>query len=236
MQTSSRPTRPFGAAAVAVVGGTLGIVSGFLLWVRASAEGEVLEAKGLELDVGLGAVALSGLGILAGILLFALSGRTGRRAWGIVALVTGALVALVGIYASFITKDFIGSYGCSAFVEQFTQEGLTEESCEAFLPGALELPGVETSAQPGSYLVLGGGVLILVGGVLGTASAGRVPPKGAGHAPGVAPPPAAAAPPPPAPPAEPAGPPPPTGPASGAMGTPSREEEEGGQRPPPGIT
>lgn len=212
-QSAGSRSTPIGPI-LAIVGGALLAIGSFLSWATVSGTGTDVSATGMDGSDGV-ITLVAGLAALAcGVIAM----KAGRRALAVIAIVAGLIGAGVGLYDALTAKDSVLD---SASEEVATQVGATKEEVRAFLDDAIDAGQLSISIGIGLYIVIGGGVIALVGGVLQMGGKGASVSVGAPATPAGFATSSAAAPPPAAPmqsdmtpPAAPAPPPPPDAPPS----------------------
>ena len=150
--------RPTTAAILAAVGGAIAAVGSFLPWAKVSLDLSKLGLPGVPsqsanvsgTDGGDGWITLAAgvIAIIAAIGFLTAKSRGARRGFGILAILAGLVAAGVGIYDLTQLK--------SSASDALAGSSLAEVS-DAF----------KVSMAFGIFLVIGGGVLALLGGILG---------------------------------------------------------------------
>jgi len=203
-QSAGRRSTPIGPI-LAIVGGALLAIGSFLTWATVSGAGTEVSAKGVDGSDGYYTLVAGLVALACGLV----SMKAGRRALAVVAIVAGLLGAGVGLYDALTAKDRVLD---SAAEQAATQLGATPEEVRTFLDEAIDAGQLSISITIGLYVVIGGGVIAIVGGVMqmgGKGATASAPSMPGGFAATSAAPPAAApmpsemAPPPAAPPAPP---------------------------------
>jgi hypothetical protein len=179
-QGTTRRSMPVGAV-LAIVGGVLLAIGSFLPWAALSGviEGSASGTDGTDGKVTLiaGIVAL-GCGVLAM--------RAGRRLLAILAILAGLLGAGIGLYDALTAEDSIRDDFTNQLVEQ---TGLSPAEGKAAVDAAIDSGELSISISVGLYVVIGGGLLALVGGILllgGKGASSAAPAEPAGFATAVA--------------------------------------------------
>jgi hypothetical protein len=231
---------------LAIGGGVVAAIGSFLTWLTVSAPGQFSNPNsGTDLGDGWITLVAGVLLVIAGLVILAGRSPAAVRAMAILAIVGGVVAAGDGLLNLATSRDQLA--------ESVRTPNETQEAARRRVDVALDSGQVDLSAGIGLWMVTGGGIIGLVGGILGLTAARRAPtgataapPAPGGTLTGFADPqPAAPAPPPPpsgagagagVPPPPPPQPeaPAPEQPASGAMGTPPPEEDAppGDRRPP----
>lgn len=238
-QTTEGRASPLGPI-LAIGGGAIAAIGSFLTWFTLSATGG-FTSSGSGTDAGDGWITLAAgvLMVIAGLVILAGRSRGAVRWMAILAIVGGVIAAGDGLLNLATARDQLAES-----VAEST--GLTKDQARQQVDLALDSGQADLSAGIGLWMVIGGGVIGIVGGILGLVAARRVP-SGAAAAPPApegtltgfsAPQPAAPAPPPtaPAPPsAAPTAPPapPPAAPPPAAPEAPSVPPAAPAPPPPP---
>ena len=208
------------AGVLTLLGGAAIVAGSFLKWGKvalASTGDIVVQVKGgsIVLILGVGVI-LVGLGMLV------VTARGGRVALSVVAILAGLFALLISAPGA-VSKDFIRDTAADKAADA---QGADQKTAEDQFRAAEESGQIEVAQEPGVFVALGGGLLVLVGGIAGLLAGPRkksvapadtgwgqpgVPPPGYGQQAGV--PPQTGVPPPQGvPPPEQTGPPPPQGP------------------------
>ncbi len=155
--TASR-SMPIGAI-LAIVGGALLAVGSFLSWATVSGAGTEVSASGMDGSDGIVTLVAGIIALACGLLAM----KAGRRILAIVTILAGLAGAGLGIYDALTAKDSV----LDAAAEQVaTQVGATVDEVRALLDDAIDAGELSISISLGLYVVIGGGVLALVGGVM----------------------------------------------------------------------
>jgi hypothetical protein len=153
--------RPPVGAIVAIAGGVLLAIGSFLPWAEVSGGGVSVSAKGTDGSDGWITLAAGVVAIAAGIAAI----RGARRALAVLMILAGVVGGGVGVYdaisAEDSAKDAVAEEAAAqGDLSAGEARGLLDELIAA---GQLDL---EVSISFGLYVVIGGGVLGLVGGVM----------------------------------------------------------------------
>ncbi len=144
---------------LAIVGGALLAIASFLPWATVSGGGTEVSATGMDGSDGV-VTLVAGLAALAcGVIAM----KAGRRALAVITIVAGLAGAGLGLYDALTAKDTVLD---AAAEEVATSSGATFEEIRTFLDAAIDSGELGISISIGLYLVIGGGVLALVGGVM----------------------------------------------------------------------
>ena len=154
---------------VALVGGVLVVVGSFLPWARLSAAGTAVSAKGIDGSDGK-------ITLICGIvlLLYGIGGmtgavRAGKRALAVVAIIAGLIAGGLALYDAATAKKRIVDDLSSTVAGKV---GVSTDQARRLLQAAVDSGRVQIRLGFGIFLVIGGGLLGVVGGVVGLSSAG----------------------------------------------------------------
>lgn len=160
MEQTGTSRAPIGAI-LAIAGGALLAVGSFLPWITLTQGGVSDSATGMDgsdgwvtLTAGLVAVAVGAIAL-----------RASRRALGVLAMVAGLVGAGLGVYDALTVKDSIAG-------EVASQAGVSVEDARLALDQGIAAGLFDISTGIGLYLVIGGGVIALVGGLMSMKGAG----------------------------------------------------------------
>ncbi len=159
MEPTGTSRAPIGASLV-LAGGALLLVGSFLPWAEVSGGGQSVTASGIDGSDGYLTIAAGLAALVAGFLLM----RQAKRGLAILAIVAGLLGAGLGIYDATTAKDNV----LDAAAEELapTVPGATVEQVREILDAAIDAGQFGISISIGLYVVIGGGVLALIGGLL----------------------------------------------------------------------
>lgn len=196
--TVSTTRAPLGAI-LAIVGGALLAVGSFLTWAEVSGGGTSVTAKGIDGSDGYITLVAGIVALVAGL---AMARRTARLL-AILALLGGLIGGAVGLYDALTAEDSVLD---TAAEELAPTLGASVDEVRALLDQAVDAGEISISISIGLYVVIGGGILALVGGL--ASMRGRRDDMASGAEPTAAPPAMpTSADPPPMPPAAPPSPP-----------------------------
>jgi hypothetical protein len=167
---AASPARPALPAALALIGGLLVAVAGVLTWFQLTGVEGTVAIKGNDFSVGIGTSAIGVISAIAGIIIWFRGPATGAKAWAITVIVLGASIVLIGGGSTFTPETALTNYAAGDVGETL---GISETEAKAALENAFETGTLSATAEIGSVLVLGGGLLALVGGIAGVSFAKR---------------------------------------------------------------
>jgi hypothetical protein len=166
MSASEGRSTPIGPV-LAILGGALLAIGSFLSWAEVSGGGVSVSAKGIDGTDGWVTLVAGLIAIVAGIAAM----RGGRRALAVLAIVAGLVGGGLGLYDALTAEDSVLD---AAAEEIATQVGASVEEVRVLLDQAIESGEFGISLSIGLYLVIGGGLIAIVGGILQMAG-GRAP-------------------------------------------------------------
>lgn len=153
-----------------VLGGIVAAVSGFIPWFDLTGTGGTESVAGTDLTMGLGVIGLGAVLALAGVLAWVRAPTTGGKAWSVTAIVIGAILVVAGGTSAFAPETAVTAFASGDLAETL---GITEAQAEAALEQAFLTGQLSATAKLGTWVLLAGGVLGLVGGIMGVAFARR---------------------------------------------------------------
>jgi hypothetical protein len=156
------------AGAITLLGGVLIVISDALMWGRIS-----VVATGAHDDVKGGTVVVFfGIGVIvAGILMLVVPSRGGRIALAVLVILAGlASILIAGVSAG--SKDVFLNSDADRIARA---RGADPEATERQFRSAERTGVIKVTDQPGVFVALGGGLLVLIGGVVGVVRAGPRP-------------------------------------------------------------
>jgi hypothetical protein len=127
---------------------------------------------GGHVDVKGGSVVLIAgiIGVALGVLFWMVPSKSAKMTIGIIAIVGGLLAVAIGL-AWALSKELVRNTVADKLADQ---RGLSHSVAERQLKQAEDSGSIKTSTQPGVWLALGGGLLVLLGGIGGVSSARKV--------------------------------------------------------------
>jgi hypothetical protein len=158
MQESGARSTPIGPV-LAIAGGGLLAIGSFLSWATVSGAGTEVSAKGVDGSDGYVTLAAGLVALVCGLI--AMKGA--KRALAVLTIIAGLAGAGLGLYDALTAKDSVLD---AAAEEVAAQVGATTEEVRALLDAAIDAGELGISISFGLYIVIGGGVLAIVGGVM----------------------------------------------------------------------
>ena len=159
------------AAILTLAGGVLAAVSGFLSWVDFTVGGQTEASKGTDLNAGLLAVVGGVVLIVMGAILLGKAGRSGGRGLAITAIVISLFVLAAGAYSALAPEDSLVQFEASDVAEESNR---SETEAKLLLEQGFASGQFNAEALIGAWVAAAGGLLGLVGGVMGVATARRI--------------------------------------------------------------
>jgi hypothetical protein len=150
----------------AIVGGVALATGSFLTWAKVSGGGVSVTAKGIDGSDGWVTLVSGVAALAAGVAAL----RAGRRVLAVIAILAGLVGGGLGVYDAITAKDSVLNTAAEELAPQF---GATPDQIRGVLDDAVDAGQLSISVELGLYVVIGGGVLALVGGVLMMTRAGR---------------------------------------------------------------
>ena len=174
MQDSSTASRSMPLAGIfALVGGVLAAIASFLTWASVSASGQGVSAKGTDGSDGYFTL-VAGLVLVAyGIASLTVSALGGKRALALIAIIAGLVAGGVALYDAVTAKERVLDEAASQLAGSF---GVSEAQARQLLDKAVDSGQINISLSFGIFVVIGGGVLGLIGGVMGLRTSGEPAP------------------------------------------------------------
>jgi hypothetical protein len=154
---------------LALIGGALLAIGSFLAWAEVSGGGVSTSAAGIDGSDGWITLIAGLVAIAAGVAAL----RAGRRLLAILAIVAGLVGGGVGLYDALTAEDSVLDAAAEEIAPQF---GASAEEVRVLLDEAIDAGQLGISLSIGLYMVIGGGVLAIVGGVLQLGSRGAQAP------------------------------------------------------------
>jgi hypothetical protein len=157
-------------AIIAVVGGLLLAIGSFLSWATVSGGGDSVSASGTDGSDGYITLICGVIALAIGAAWFAKG--AGKRALAILVLLAGLIGGGVGVYDAMTAKDSVLDGAAEELAPSF---GVPADQVRVLLDQAIDAGQLSISLSIGLYMVIGGGLLALVGGVLGMRARGTEP-------------------------------------------------------------
>jgi hypothetical protein len=156
--TATTTRAPLGAI-LAIVGGALLAVGSFLTWAEVSGGGTSVTAKGVDGSDGYITLVAGIVALGTGVAMM----RRAKRLFAVLAVIAGLIGGGVGVYDAVTAKDSVLD---TAAEEIAPTIGASVDEVRTLLDQAVDAGEIGISISFGLYIVIGGGVLALVGGLL----------------------------------------------------------------------
>lgn len=165
------------AGILGLVGGALLALGSFLTWAEVSGGGTTVTAKGVDGSDGYITLVAGLVAVVAGIMM----ARGSRRVLAVLVILAGIVGGGIGLYDALTAKDSV----LDAAAEELAPTlGASAQQVRTVLDQAIDAGQLSVSISIGLFIVIGGGVVALVGGILGLRDAGQPAGPGRTTAPG----------------------------------------------------
>lgn len=154
------------AGILGVVGGALLAVGSFITWAEVTGGGTSVTAKGVDGSDGYITLVAGGVAVVAGIMM----ARGIRRVLAVLVILAGIVGGGIGLYDALTAKDSVLDAAAEELAPTF---GATAQQVRTVLDQAIDAGQLSVSIGIGLYVVIGGGVVSLVGGIIGLRDAGE---------------------------------------------------------------
>jgi hypothetical protein len=154
------------AGILGVVGGALLALGSFLTWAEVTGGGTSVTAKGVDGSDGYITLVAGLVAVVAGIMM----ARGTRRVLAVVVILAGIVGGGIGLYDALTAKDSVLDAAAEELAPTF---GASAQEVRAALDQAIDAGQLSVSISIGLYVVIGGGVVALVGGIVGLRDAGE---------------------------------------------------------------
>lgn len=154
------------AGILGVVGGALLALGSFLTWAEVTGGGTSVTAKGVDGSDGYITLVAGLVAVVAGIMM----ARGTRRVLAVLVILAGIVGGGIGLYDALTAKDSVLDAAAEELAPTF---GASAQQVRAVLDQAIDAGQLSVSISIGLYVVIGGGVVALVGGILGLRDAGE---------------------------------------------------------------
>jgi uncharacterized membrane protein (TIGR02234 family) len=148
------------AGILGVVGGALLALGSFLTWAEVTGGGTSVTAKGVDGSDGYITLVAGLVAVVAGIMM----ARGTRRVLAVLVILAGIVGGGIGLYDALTAKDSVLDAAAEELAPTF---GASAQQVRAVLDQAIDADQLSVSISFGLYVVIGGGVVALVGGILG---------------------------------------------------------------------
>lgn len=156
--TAGSTRAPIGAI-LAIAGGALLAIGSFLSWAQVSGGGTSVSAKGIDGSDGYITLVAGIIALGAGVAMM----KQTKRVLAVLVLLAGLIGGAVGLYDALTAKDSV----LDAAAEEIAPGlGASAEEVRTLLDQAIDSGELSISISIGLYIVIGGGILALVGGIL----------------------------------------------------------------------
>lgn len=159
MGDTARTRRAPVGAILTIAGGALLGIGSFLAWAEVSGGGASVTAKGIDGSDGYITLGTGIIAVLVGMLLL----RQAKRALAVLAIAAGLVGGGVAVYDALTAKDSVLD---SAAEELAPPVGASPDQVRVLLDEAIDAGQISISLSIGIYVVIAGGLLVLVGGIL----------------------------------------------------------------------
>jgi hypothetical protein len=165
------------AGILGLVGGALLALGSFLTWAEVSGGGTTVTAKGVDGSDGYITLVAGLVAVVAGIMM----ARGSRRVLAVLVIIAGIVGGGIGLYDALTAKNSV----LDAAAEELAPTlGASAQQVRTVLDQAIDAGQLSVSISIGLFIVIGGGVVALVGGILGLRDAGQPAGPGRTTAPG----------------------------------------------------
>ena len=169
-----RPDEPDGHRRAHTGGGILGVIGGacwpgsFLAWAEVSGGGTSVTAKGVDGSDGYITLVAGLVAVVAGVVM----AKSTRRLLAVLVILAGIVGGGIGLYDALTAKDSVLDAAAEELAPAF---GVSAQQVRTVLDQAIDAGQLGVSISIGLYVVIGGGVVALVGGILGLRGSGSLP-------------------------------------------------------------
>jgi len=173
-QTDSATSTPV-AGILGLVGGALMTLGSFLAWAEVAGGGTSVIAKGVDGSDGYITLVAGLVAVVAGIVI---ATGTGRVLAAVLVILAGIVGGGIGLYDALTAKDSVLDAAAEELAPSFEASA---QEVRTVLDQAIDAGQLSVSIGIGLYVVIGGGVVALAGGILGLRGSGEpaVPGQGA---------------------------------------------------------
>jgi hypothetical protein len=173
-QTDSATSTPV-AGILGLVGGALMALGSFLAWAEVAGGGTSVIAKGVDGSDGYITLVAGLVAVVAGIVI---ATGIGRVLAAVLVILAGIVGGGIGLYDALTAKDSVLDAAAEELAPSF---GASAQEVRTVLDQAIDAGQLSVSIGIGLYVVIGGGVVALAGGILGLRGSGEpaVPGQGA---------------------------------------------------------
>ena len=154
------------AGILGLVGGALMALGSFLAWAEVSGGGTSVTAKGVDGSDGYITLVAGIVAVVAGVVI----ARGTRRVLAVVMILAGIVGGGIGLYDALTAKDNVLDAAAEELAPTF---GASAQQVRTVLDQAIDAGQLSVSISIGLYVVIGGGVVALAGGILGLLGSGE---------------------------------------------------------------
>jgi hypothetical protein len=154
------------AGILGLVGGALMALGSFLAWAEVSGGGTSVTAKGVDGSDGYITLVAGIVAVVAGVVIARGTGRVLAVAMILAGIVGGG----IGLYDALTAKDNVLDAAAEELAPTF---GVSAQQVRTVLDQAIDAGQLSVSISIGLYVVIGGGVVALAGGILGLLGSGE---------------------------------------------------------------
>jgi hypothetical protein len=166
MDHTENVTRTPIAGILGIVGGALMALGSFLAWAEVSGGGTSVTAKGVDGSDGYITLGAGLVAVVAGIVM----AMETRRVLAVLVILAGIIGGGLGLYDALTAKDSVLDAAAEELAPAF---GASTQSVRTALDEAIDAGQLSVSISIGLYIVIGGGVVALAGGILGLRGSGE---------------------------------------------------------------
>lgn len=166
MDHTENVTRTPFAGILGIVGGALMALGSFLAWAEVSGGGRSVTAKGLDGSDGYITLGAGLVAVVAGIVMAIET----RRVLAVLTILAGIVGGGLGLYDALTAKDSVLDAAAEELAPAFEASA---QAVRIALDQAIDAGQLSVSISIGLYVVIGGGVVALAGGILGLRGSGE---------------------------------------------------------------
>jgi hypothetical protein len=166
MDHTENLTRTPVAGILGIVGGALMALGSFLAWAEVSGGGTSVTAKGVNGSDGYVTLVAGLVALVAGIVM----AKGTKRVLAVVVILAGIVGGGIGLYDALTAKDSVLDAAAEELAPTF---GASAQQVRTVLDQAIDAGQLNISISIGLYVVIGGGVVALAGGILGLRGSGE---------------------------------------------------------------
>jgi hypothetical protein len=160
MDHTENVTRTPIAGILGIVGGALMALGSFLAWAEVSGGGTSVTAKGVDGSDGYITLGAGLVAVVAGIVM----AMETRRVLAVLVILAGIVGGGLGLYDALTAKDSVLDAAAEELAPAF---GASAQAVRIALDQAIDAGQLSVSISIGLYIVIGGGIVALAGGILG---------------------------------------------------------------------